>query len=435
MGSGEIALSDAKLVASVGVVIPLYNHEDYIAQAVESVLAQGTIVRQVLVIDDGSRDNSLAAARAITDERVRVISQENAGAHATINRGIAELDPGCDWVAILNSDDYYYPGRLQKCVSMLQSEPQSNLVVTALDLIDDDGVVLTHEHPRYRWYRAVRSLFNMDLSTAERLGVANFAVTTSNFVVRRSWFNDHQFRNYRYVHDYRALLDAAFADSVLFLDEALLAYRVHASNTIDEGTPKLLREVLRMNLDLAADYAEQISTQPNFRRNFSDYQRMAWSSISSYRQDVMQCLNAGLAARVSEAERKELVANLSEEYFPELKISPNKRLVNKEGKLELPGETSGLAERLAEREAKYSRLKEADSVKSQIFDFQQTVLRSRWLAFGRIIGALPGVKVAANCKDQETFDRTIAAIGRSLWVGCGKLLGSKGCRQISGSKE
>src|SRR5690242_1597747 len=89
----------------VSVVIPLYNHGRYISEAVESALAQGEIVRDVIIVDDGSRDDSVAVISSLADADARITSwsQPNRGAHAAINAGLMRATG--DLLAILNSDD------------------------------------------------------------------------------------------------------------------------------------------------------------------------------------------------------------------------------------------------------------------------------------------------------------------------------------------
>jgi glycosyltransferase involved in cell wall biosynthesis len=92
------------------VIIPVYNSATTLVRAVESVLAQSWPAHEIIVVDDGSSDNSLELARGL-DDPVRVIAQANAGVSAARNRG-AEKATG-DWLAFLDADDYYYPDRLR----------------------------------------------------------------------------------------------------------------------------------------------------------------------------------------------------------------------------------------------------------------------------------------------------------------------------------
>lgn len=88
---------------AISVVIPSYNHARYIERAVYSVLHQTFHKIELIVIDDGSRDDSLSRLARIKDSRLKVFSQENQGAHATINRGLHMARE--HYLAILNSDD------------------------------------------------------------------------------------------------------------------------------------------------------------------------------------------------------------------------------------------------------------------------------------------------------------------------------------------
>jgi glycosyltransferase involved in cell wall biosynthesis len=101
--------SDGVLV-DVSVVIPCYNRERTIGDAVRSALDQTIPVREVIVVDDGSQDNSARVAQ-VADTRVRVICTKNGGAAAARNRGIAEAVG--EWIAFLDSDDTWSPEHLE----------------------------------------------------------------------------------------------------------------------------------------------------------------------------------------------------------------------------------------------------------------------------------------------------------------------------------
>jgi glycosyltransferase involved in cell wall biosynthesis len=97
-------------VPRFSVIIPAYNSAATLTRAVESVLAQSWPAHEIIVIDDGSIDDTLCVARGFGD-RVRVIHQPNAGVSTARNRG-AEAATG-DWLAFLDADDWYYPNRLR----------------------------------------------------------------------------------------------------------------------------------------------------------------------------------------------------------------------------------------------------------------------------------------------------------------------------------
>ena len=105
----------------VSVIIPAYNTEVYIAQAIESVLAQTEDNIEVIVVDDSSTDATAEVARGIPDQRLKVlVNQQNLGASGARNRAIKEAKG--KWIALLDSDDWYAPERLEKLLQAANSE-------------------------------------------------------------------------------------------------------------------------------------------------------------------------------------------------------------------------------------------------------------------------------------------------------------------------
>ncbi len=109
----------------VSVIIPVHNREEYIGEAVESVLNQSYKNIELIIVDDGSTDNTgnIVKEYMEKDDRVRYIYQENQGSGAARNTGIKEAKG--EYVAFLDSDDKYFPFAIEKMVYLFKQKPES----------------------------------------------------------------------------------------------------------------------------------------------------------------------------------------------------------------------------------------------------------------------------------------------------------------------
>jgi glycosyltransferase involved in cell wall biosynthesis len=119
----------------ISVIIPAYNRAQVIAEALQSVLDQTCTDYEIIVVDDGSTDETAEVIRGFTD-RVRYVYQENRGSAAARNRGLQEARG--DYIAFLDSDDLFTPEKLQKQVEYLQHNPHIGMVYSAYSNIDDN---------------------------------------------------------------------------------------------------------------------------------------------------------------------------------------------------------------------------------------------------------------------------------------------------------
>lgn len=121
------------------VVVPLYNKAPYITATIRSVLAQTFTDFEVIVVDDGSSDGSGELVAAITDPRIHLVRQVNAGVSAARNHAIA-LARG-EWVAFLDADDWHHPRYLATLLQCQNAYPDADTVACDyLRLPDGDGV-------------------------------------------------------------------------------------------------------------------------------------------------------------------------------------------------------------------------------------------------------------------------------------------------------
>jgi glycosyltransferase involved in cell wall biosynthesis len=222
---------------TVSVVIPLYNHERYIDAALESVLCQSLPAFEIIVVDDGSTDDSYARVERIAashQSRFVYWTQPNQGAHAALNAGIHRASG--EFIAILNSDDAWHPDRLRCCLSEIG---QSAAIATGIEFFDESGRSI--EDP---WYQGAKAFAASCDDLALALVNGNFIMTTSNLVVRREVIlHLGGFAALRYAHDLDFFLRLLVTGSGLkVLDQPLLSYRRHGANTISEDVLSMKTE-------------------------------------------------------------------------------------------------------------------------------------------------------------------------------------------------
>ena len=216
----------------VSVVIPSYNHRHFIGHAIDSVLQQTYKNVECIIIDDGSKDGSLDYLQQSYGQnpRIKIHSRENRGAHYTINEALGYAKG--HYLSILNSDDIYFPSRLSMLVDEAERKTGSFFGITALEIIDDNGLIKDDAVKQYYSNCIINS---SKFPMYSGLLSGNIAMTTSNFFFSRDVFERfHGFRSLRYTHDWDWALRIASQVGIIRLETKLLKYRVHNSNTISE---------------------------------------------------------------------------------------------------------------------------------------------------------------------------------------------------------
>ncbi len=230
----------------ISIIIPSYNHEKYIGKCIDSVLQQTYKNLELIIIDDGSTDSSNKIISAYTDQRIVYVKQSNHGAHSAINRGLV-LAKG-EYLTILNSDDLYHPQRLERCLQAFQNDQGIDFISTWIDVININGDVLgikmswKNMEP---WEMKNKELtFAGSEDYALNALMANFVSTTSNMIFKRSVYEKlGGMRNLRFTHDWDFLLRVSSNFNCLNLEESLLSYRIHETNTISSNRKWMLFEI------------------------------------------------------------------------------------------------------------------------------------------------------------------------------------------------
>ncbi len=123
----------------ISVVIPLYNKESQINQTIQSVLRQSFQDFEIVVVDDGSTDNSVSEVQRFDDPRIRTISQTNAGVSAARNRGIAEAKG--EFIALLDGDDGWKTDYLATQSALTEKYPECDVFATDYEFHSINGII------------------------------------------------------------------------------------------------------------------------------------------------------------------------------------------------------------------------------------------------------------------------------------------------------
>lgn len=162
----------------VSVVIPAYNAARTLKATVQSVFGQSLQDFEIVIVDDGSKDDTLEAAEAIaaSDSRVKVAAQPNSGAAAARNAGIKAARG--EYVAFLDADDLWLPQKLERQIAVLNSEKDAAAVQTGAYYVNDDLEILS-----------VRPCIIPKDVLLETLLFRSFPALMSTLLVKRSAFD------------------------------------------------------------------------------------------------------------------------------------------------------------------------------------------------------------------------------------------------------
>ena len=125
----------------ISVIMPIYNVEAFVGEAVQSVLDQSFTDFELICVDDGGTDNSMDIVRGFSDERIRIVCQRNLGLAGARNSGIAHARG--EFIALLDSDDVWHRDKLQLHYIHLTANPHIGVSFAGSRMIDREGKVLS----------------------------------------------------------------------------------------------------------------------------------------------------------------------------------------------------------------------------------------------------------------------------------------------------
>jgi glycosyltransferase involved in cell wall biosynthesis len=217
----------------VSVIIPNYNYSQYIGEAVESVLLQTYTNVEIIVVDDGSKDNSLELLETFGD-KIKVLAQQNAGVSVARNNGVANSNG--EFIAFLDADDVWLPEKLERQITLFLNDRTLGLVHVAVQDIDANGKNLeTH-------FDGLSGEVSHELLLFKRAVILGGG---SGIMIPRKVFDEVGGFDLRLSTsaDWDIFYQISSRYKVGFINEILLKYRIHGSN-MHGNIPRMEREML-----------------------------------------------------------------------------------------------------------------------------------------------------------------------------------------------
>jgi len=222
--SGDIAVT---------VLMPVYNAEQFLAEAMESILFQTFTDFEFLIIDDGSTDISVPIVRSYNDPRIRLVRNDtNLGISPTLNRGIALARSPL--IARMDADDISHPQRLEKQYRYMVDNPDCALLSTWVRVVDADRVLIREEkfYARYLYY-------NLTFECC---------IYHPTVMLRREAVNAVGGYRMSYSEDFDLFWQLSLHYRIHGLDEPLLDYRITSYSTHNVLKKKEYEEAHRENM-------------------------------------------------------------------------------------------------------------------------------------------------------------------------------------------
>ncbi len=303
----------------VSAIIPTYNRAHIICEAVDSALAQTYTNMEVIVVDDGSKDDTLALLKKYGD-KIRVVAQPNAGAAAARNRGIAEARG--ELIAFLDSDDIWLPEKTRRQVDLMQragasvpcclsnilmkwnSGDRDSFAIACLETSAEEGLWL-----------------NVDQVLATRSVLFNQGIIIRRETLDKIGGFDEKIR---YLEDYELPLRLSLEGPWAFINTPLVVWRESMTNSVYKNslkeelcTNECMVQVFEGHLTRVQKAGRPARLQRSVQRELSRARRQLWTSRVSQKGAI----GSAISASMKHFERYRGALSRRLPWYPKMKIA------------------------------------------------------------------------------------------------------------------
>lgn len=262
----------------ISVVLPVYNGEKYLHEAINSVLSQTFGDFELIVINDGSTDGTEAIVRSYTDPRIRFVAQENTGIGGALRYGCNLA--GGTYIARMDADDICFPDRLARQKAYLDNNPGTVLVSSAVIYIDESGKTIGRSFP-----------YTSDGAIRKKLRTMNPVCHPGVMMRTEAYRNSTGYLALKFFEDHILWLSMAKSGKLHNFRFPLLYYRVltdSVSRTISSEQSERLFGFLQEKLSGGTLHAEEVQEYNNLYRSakLTTLQKMHRTAATGVRKNT-----------------------------------------------------------------------------------------------------------------------------------------------------
>ena len=249
----------------VSIIIPVYNSENYLKETLESVFSQSYNNIEIIVVDDGSTDNSLKILKKFED-KITIISQSNCGLASALNTGIKKIHG--KWFKWFSPDDILKQNSIEILVTTAKQFSENTIIYSNWELIDKNG-----KHLRYFYESNYNDLeifdFNIRLLDGQQINV-NTTLISSAIVKNYCTFKETKDP---VAIDYDFFLRAGILFNIKFhlIEESLIKYRVNSYQLSHKAITKTLSYLPEIRNDILSNLDN--TKKKNYLDSLHEYQK------------------------------------------------------------------------------------------------------------------------------------------------------------------
>lgn len=301
----------------VTIVIPVYNGEQYVSQAIDSALAQTYKNIEILVVNDGSTDNTENIALSYED-KIKYIKKENGGVASALNIAIKEMSG--EYFSWLSHDDLYLPTKIEKEVEALSSLKNKNTIIACnVDIVSPSLALIRHNKIPDGAKKSMSCFLAFDQSVG---------LNGCSLLISKKLFDKHGLfnENLKVTQDYDMWFRFACEEEFLFIDDNLVLSRQHAK----QGS-KTMKEVNYEVDNLHSRFISKIQVEEflNFVNNDIDLCKKYYTQYlisMNCKKSAIRTLILYINILILKGKEKEALEFINKELFANSNVSLNPTL-------------------------------------------------------------------------------------------------------------